>query len=1293
MATITTLGFSIRSSFDPSGTRGATRSLITVGAVAEATNKKLSSSSAGMQNLAAAALSLAPALIPIATVATGVGAATAAMAVTSGSALGIYGAALQGAIKRTQEMAAAHKALSPVQKSFITSTKDMKSAWDKFIQGTQNTTLRAAVTVVQGITSGIGKLKPVVDAVAPSIQNVANSFKSWMQGEGFQRFINDVITRGVPALNSLINAGKNVLATLGIGFRTFAGMGVEVAAALERGSRALRSWAEGGGFSRFLHEVNQNAPQVKEFFRVLFDALGNVSRAMAGLGPLSLGLATGLLRIVAALPPSVIQAMVMGFVAFRTAMLGLMIVRTVVTAFLALRTAFFAVRGAWMLLSLAFSGTPLGLIITAVVALVAGIVYLATQTRFFQTVWNAVWNAIKVAFNATVNALKTAWNATVNGIVTAWNTVSAALRTAWNAVWNALKVAGEAVWNAIKAAWSAFINAMALTWTTVSNAIKTAWSAVWNAIKATGEAIWNAIKAAWQAAINFMKAAYDAWANALRAAWSAFWGAIKTAAEAVWNALKAAWNAFTTAIRNAYNAWSAALKAAWNAFWNAIKTAAQAVWNALKAAWQAFVNAVKTIYNTFANFFKTAWNSFWNAVKSTANTIWNSIKDLWNKFCNGVKTIATSFTTWIKKHLSDAWNSVKSTANKLWHEIGEIIEKAINAVIGVINGLIGGFNKITSFLHIDVKVSEIGKVNFNFAQGGMVPGVQNFAHGGMTGVKDLRRGGAVMGYSPGRDTVPAMLSPGEGVLTPEAVRGLGGPGFIHSANRHWAGHRGAGKGAGSLKAHKYNHFGNHYATGGLVPVQNFAVGGLVASALARAGISLSQVTQGEYSNGALSAGTHSGGGVVDIAAGPGDYGMVAALRAAGFAAWLRTPAEGFAYHIHAVLMSAPDLSPEARAQVASYLAGGNGLANGGPDTGGGIDIFGIIKDNVGKILMNVYKGAQALAGIGGGIADFFGMGSDESKDKKGLFGTGIGPDFGPDIPGADKVGDVAKGVVGAATGMSGLGGMLGQMVLSFLDKGNIAEGLSDAKDKFGKLDKAGGGMFEIALGMGKKILESVMPDFLLEEKAKAPAFNPADFAGAFGSGGTSQWAGLAATALAMAGLSASQLPKFLALMAAESGGNPLAVNNYDSNAKAGTPSKGLMQVIDPTFQAYHVPGTSSNIFDPLANMAAAANYIKHVYGGNVPGSPYRLGTNNARRGWHLVGENGPEMRWFSGGEHVADAQDTARRLHANQGGHGGNCVHIEIDARGATVEAVREMDTNLLPKLRMAVKAGTGKRG
>ncbi|WP_129307459.1 transglycosylase SLT domain-containing protein [Streptomyces sp. L2] len=64
----------------------------------------------------------------------------------------------------------------------------------------------------------------------------------------------------------------------------------------------------------------------------------------------------------------------------------------------------------------------------------------------------------------------------------------------------------------------------------------------------------------------------------------------------------------------------------------------------------------------------------------------------------------------------------------------------------------------------------------------------------------------------------------------------------------------------------------------------------------------------------------------------------------------------------------------------------------------------------------------------------------------------------------------------------------------------------------------------------------------------------------------------------------------------ESSGNPAAINLWDSNAAAGTPSKGLLQVIDPTFTAYHVPGTSFDPYDPVANITAACNYAAARYG-------------------------------------------------------------------------------------------------
>ncbi|MEU1488456.1 transglycosylase SLT domain-containing protein [Streptomyces sp. NPDC005752] len=64
----------------------------------------------------------------------------------------------------------------------------------------------------------------------------------------------------------------------------------------------------------------------------------------------------------------------------------------------------------------------------------------------------------------------------------------------------------------------------------------------------------------------------------------------------------------------------------------------------------------------------------------------------------------------------------------------------------------------------------------------------------------------------------------------------------------------------------------------------------------------------------------------------------------------------------------------------------------------------------------------------------------------------------------------------------------------------------------------------------------------------------------------------------------------------ESGGDPEAANGWDVNAQNGTPSKGLLQVIQPTFEAYHVDGTPKDLTDPVANITAAANYAADKYG-------------------------------------------------------------------------------------------------
>jgi soluble lytic murein transglycosylase-like protein len=95
-------------------------------------------------------------------------------------------------------------------------------------------------------------------------------------------------------------------------------------------------------------------------------------------------------------------------------------------------------------------------------------------------------------------------------------------------------------------------------------------------------------------------------------------------------------------------------------------------------------------------------------------------------------------------------------------------------------------------------------------------------------------------------------------------------------------------------------------------------------------------------------------------------------------------------------------------------------------------------------------------------------------------------------------------------------------------------------------------------------------------------------------GGLDGWI---AEALQVMGMPQSLAPGIKKIILAESGGNPHAVNTWDSNAVRGTPSRGLMQTIPSTFRAYVHPELAGRpITDPVANITAGVRYMVDRYG-------------------------------------------------------------------------------------------------
>jgi hypothetical protein len=95
-----------------------------------------------------------------------------------------------------------------------------------------------------------------------------------------------------------------------------------------------------------------------------------------------------------------------------------------------------------------------------------------------------------------------------------------------------------------------------------------------------------------------------------------------------------------------------------------------------------------------------------------------------------------------------------------------------------------------------------------------------------------------------------------------------------------------------------------------------------------------------------------------------------------------------------------------------------------------------------------------------------------------------------------------------------------------------------------------------------------------------------------------RWANMVEDVMVEQGIPDEYLEGILAQIQQESGGDPKAVNGYDSNALNGDPSKGLLQVIGSTYQAYALAGHEDLKYQdvPYPNVSAALSYVKDSHG-------------------------------------------------------------------------------------------------
>ncbi|MGX2925614.1 tape measure protein [Lacticaseibacillus casei] len=135
-----------------------------------------------------------------------------------------------------------------------------------------------------------------------------------------------------------------------------------------------------------------------------------------------------------------------------------------------------------------------------------------------------------------------------------------------------------------------------------------------------------------------------------------------------------------------------------------------------------------------------------------------------------------------------------------------------------------------------------------------------------------------------------------------------------------------------------------------------------------------------------------------------------------------------------------------------------------------------------------------------------------------------------------------------------------------------------------------------------------------------------------GGSGVQRWKPYVIKALKANGFDASdyQVAAWMRVIQRESNGNPKAINLWDSNAKAGIPSMGLVQTIGPTFNAYKFPG-HNDVYNGYDDLLAGIHYMKAIYGSGSSAFARVSGPEGYANGGlitqpihALVGEDGPE---------------------------------------------------------------------